>query len=72
MKQQIFPIKGMHCQSCEVLITEEIEALPDVKKADVSLRTKTATITAKKLPPFTAVERAIKTAGYEIGFRGGR
>ena len=68
MKQQTFPIKGMHCQSCEVLITEELEALPDVQKADVSLRTKTATITAKNMPPHAAVERAIKSAGYEIGY----
>jgi sulfite exporter TauE/SafE/copper chaperone CopZ len=68
MKQQTFPIKGMHCQSCEVLITEELESLPDVAKADVSLRSKTATITAKKLPPHAAIERAIKAAGYEIGY----
>lgn len=68
MKQQTFPIKGMHCQSCEVLLTEELEALPDVQKADVSLRTKTATITAKHMPPHVAVERAIKAAGYEIGY----
>jgi sulfite exporter TauE/SafE/copper chaperone CopZ len=68
MKQQTFPIKGMHCQSCEVLITEELEALPDVQKADVSLRTKTATITARKMPPHTAVERAVNAAGYELGY----
>lgn len=58
----------MHCQSCEVLITEELEALPDVQKAHVSLRTKTATITAKHLPPQAAIARAINTAGYEIGY----
>lgn len=68
MKQQTFPIKGMHCQSCEVLITEELESLPDVHKAEVSLRTKTATVTAKNLPPRAAIERAIKAAGYEIGY----
>ena len=68
MKEQKIPIKGMHCQSCEVLLTEELEALPDVQKAHVSLRTKTATITAKKLPPHAAVQRAIKAAGYEIGY----
>lgn len=68
MRQQTFPIKGMHCQSCEVMITEELEALPDVQKADVSLRTKTATITAKRLPPYAAVARAIQAAGYEIGY----
>src|SRR5699024_5409930 len=31
-------------------------------------RTKTATITAQKMPPHAAVERAIKSAGYEIGY----
>jgi sulfite exporter TauE/SafE/copper chaperone CopZ len=68
MKEQKIPIKGMHCQSCEVLLTEELESLPDVKQAHVSLRTKTATITAKHLPPHSAIERAVKAAGYEIGY----
>lgn len=68
MRQQTIPIKGMHCRSCEVLITEELEALPDIQKANVSLRSKTATITARRLPPRAAIERAIQTAGYEIGY----
>lgn len=58
----------MHCQSCEIMITEELEALPDVQKAEVSLRSKTATVTGKHLPPHAAIERAIKAAGYEIGY----
>lgn len=68
MKEIKIPIRGMHCQSCEVLITEELEALPDVKKAHVSFKTKTATLFGKSLPPQAVIERAVKTAGYEIGY----
>lgn len=68
MNKQTIPIKGMHCQSCEILIGEELEALPDVRKADVSLKTKTATIYANHSIPRSAVERAVQAAGYEIGY----
>lgn len=67
MKQVTLPIKGMHCASCEILITDELEALPDVQKAEVSLRTKSATIYLKRPIPQAAVARAIQAAGYEIG-----
>lgn len=68
MKQATFPIKGMHCASCELLVGEELEALPDVLKAQVSLKTKTATIYVKHMPPHQAVRRAVQSAGYEIGY----
>lgn len=68
MKRQTFPIKGMHCQSCEILIGEELEALPDVAKAEVSLKTKSATIHVHRMVPRGALDRAVQAAGYEIGY----
>ena len=67
MKKITLPIKGMHCASCEILITDELEALPDVQKADVSLRTKSATLYLKRPIPRAAVLRAVQAAGYDIG-----
>lgn len=67
MKKVTVPIKGMHCASCEILITDELEALPDVQKAQVSLRTKNATLYLKRSIPHTTVLRAIQAAGYDIG-----
>jgi sulfite exporter TauE/SafE/copper chaperone CopZ len=68
MKEVTLPIKGMHCASCEILITDELEALPDVQKANVSLRTKSATIYLKRPIPRAAVIRAVEDAGYEVGY----
>ncbi|CAN5395670.1 hypothetical protein BH09PAT4_BH09PAT4_00120 [soil metagenome] len=70
MKQATYPIKGMHCASCEILISEELASLPDVLNAQVSLKTKTATVYARHLPPRQVVRRAVEAAGYEIGFDG--
>lgn len=67
MKQMSIPIKGMHCKSCEIMIGQNLEELPDVKSAKVSLKTKSAKIYFKHLPPQTAIQRAIQKAGYEIG-----
>lgn len=68
MKELVLPIKGMHCRSCEITLTDKLELLKDVKKVDVSLRSKTATIYANNLPPSSAIKRAVAKAGYEIGY----
>lgn len=68
MKELTVPIKGMHCRSCEMTLTDNLEQLADVRKAEVSLRTRTATIYASKLPPTSAIKHAIAKAGYEIGY----
>lgn len=50
------------------MITDNLEELRDVKKAEVSLKTKTATIYANHMPPQSVIRRAIESAGYEIGY----
>lgn len=68
MKELVIPIQGMHCRACEITITDKLEELPDVKKADVSLKTKSATIYAHHLPPTSTIRKALQKAGYEIGY----
>lgn len=68
MKELVVPIKGMHCRACEITITDRLEELPDVKKAEVSLKSKTATIYANHLPPTSVIHKAIQKAGYDIGY----
>lgn len=68
MKQIIeIPIKGMHCRSCEIVLTEKLEALAAVQKAEVSLRTKTATIHAVHPPNEAVLGEVVRAAGYDIG-----
>ena len=68
MKELVILIQGMHCRACEITITDKLEELPDVKKADVSLKTKSAKIYAHHLPPTAAISKALQKAGYEIGY----
>lgn len=66
------PIKGMHCASCELLISEELEALPGVESTQVSLKTNTATIVSTRRIVDTDIANAIEAAGYEIGIETGK
>lgn len=68
MDKLTIPIKGMHCRSCEIMITEQLEELRDVKKAEVSLKSKTAVVYADHMPPQSVLKRAIAEAGYEVGY----
>jgi len=70
MKELVVPIQGMHCRACEITITDRLEDLPDVHKAEVSLKAKSATIYANHLPPTSAIKKALQKAGYEIGYDG--
>lgn len=66
MKELVIPIKGMHCRSCEIMVTDQLEKLPEVKRAKVSLKSKTATVYGTHLPPKAALRRAVQAAGYDI------
>lgn len=67
MNTTIVKISGMHCKSCEVLIREKLEEIKDVKKADVSLKNRSATVYSKYPPDMEKIESAVREAGYQIG-----
>lgn len=67
MNQTVVPIKGMHCRSCEITLTDRFESLASVKKAEVSLKTKTATLYGKHLPSPATIEQIVESAGYAVG-----
>jgi copper chaperone CopZ len=71
LRKMNFTIQGMTCESCVKTITARILALPEVTTAEISLKDKTATITAKKditlydvrntlidLPKYTVLQNA--------------
>lgn len=68
MDKKIFPIKGMHCKSCELLTEEELGKVKGVKKADTDFRTGKATVFYQGQEPSDAeLAEAIRRSGYEIG-----
>jgi sulfite exporter TauE/SafE/copper chaperone CopZ len=67
MIKKSVPIRGMHCKSCEKLVGDELRALPGVRSVRVSLRTKTAVISADTAPDDIAIAAALRRAGYAVG-----
>ncbi len=73
-----FQVKGMHCQSCEALIKDELTDLKWVKDIIISHKTGKGSLvaTSKKITDEKIID-AVKTAGYsasigeetEVGFR---
>lgn len=68
MKEITVPIKGMHCRSCEITLTDRLEKLPQIKKAAVSLRTKSATLYGDTLPSASTIEQVVESSGYAVGY----
>lgn len=66
--ERVVPIRGMHCNACEVRVSQELEALPGVTRAKVSVASKSAHITATVLPSDAMIEKAVGAAGYMVGY----
>ncbi len=66
MKQSTIEIEGMHCHSCEVLLTDVLTDTLGVKKARVSLKEKKAHV---EFDPNEVSEpelrKAIEAEGYK-------
>jgi len=67
MHKETLPIKGMHCRACELLIEDELKAIPNVKHVSVSLKDKQAEVISSHALDPEALKAAVAAAGYEIG-----
>lgn len=69
MKKTTIPIKGMHCRSCELLIEDELSAIPGVCSVSVSEKKACAELCyeSQRLR-VDQIEDAVTKAGYAIGF----
>jgi sulfite exporter TauE/SafE/plastocyanin domain-containing protein/copper chaperone CopZ len=64
----IISIKGMHCRSCEILVQQNLEEIPEVEKSNVDFKKGVAEIVyGTQKPNMREVENAIRQAGYSIG-----
>lgn len=62
-------VTGMTCQSCVDAVAKELQAVPGVAKAEVSLKGQEATIEMKdgQAIPKDKILAAIKKAGFKAG-----
>ncbi len=67
MKKIKLKIKGMHCSSCEMLIKDALEETNGIKKADVSMKSGSASIEFDESKIDSGKIRAIiEKEGYEV------
>lgn len=59
-----FAVTGMHCNSCGLLIDDEIEELPGVIASTTMLRTERTVVELTEPLPAEVVIAAIAEAGY--------
>lgn len=68
-KTHIYPISGMHCRSCEILIARHVRQIPGVVDVRVDHRASTARVTTADGTHIDQgiVRDAVRAAGYDIG-----
>ncbi len=70
MKTYKLRITGMHCGSCEKIITMELRNVPGVKEISVSAKTGAATVKAEGSVSASAITAAVEKAGYSATVEG--
>ena len=67
--QRHYPITGMHCHSCEILIEQHIAKIPGVRSVEVHHTTGVADVSFDNdtVIDDAHIERAVRAAGYRLG-----
>jgi copper chaperone CopZ len=66
MKELKIKVKGMHCHSCEMLITDELAELSGVKGAKASFKDGLVTMQTEDSVDEGKIKAKIKELGYEV------
>ncbi len=61
--QYIYGIDGMHCAACTQKVTQALERVPSVARAEVTLTPPQATVETTDHVPFEALRAAVASAG---------
>ncbi|MBP7134660.1 cadmium-translocating P-type ATPase [Patescibacteria group bacterium] len=67
MNTKTFRVRGMHCASCQAIITKKVQALAGVKACDVNFATENATVhmTSGEVP-VEQINKELKPLGYQF------
>ncbi len=64
--EKIFNVKGMHCASCEVLLSDVIGEIQGVEQVSVSYKQGIVSVHYTDLSVLDAVKKAIEKEGYQV------
>lgn len=64
--KKVFRVKGMHCKSCEMLITDSIEQTPGLKVLKASFSEGVVEVDATEPALLPKASKAIEAEGYKV------
>ncbi|MBI2464429.1 copper-translocating P-type ATPase [Candidatus Peregrinibacteria bacterium] len=64
--QFTFHVSGLHCKSCEKLISQAVEKIPQVKSATVDFDTGLCVVETKKNVEEDFIKKTIEALGYQV------
>ena len=65
IKKTSFHVSGMHCASCSVLISKNLQELPGVKNANVNYANEQATVEHDESCSVEQMAKAVEKSGYK-------
>ena len=66
-QKSVFPVRGMTCASCVSRVEEALKSVSGVVNVSVNLASEKATVEYLEGTEVSALRRAVKDAGYELG-----
>jgi copper chaperone CopZ len=64
--EKMLNVSGMHCRSCEILLTDSISEIKGVEKVSADFKKGTVTVTVKDDRMLDDVKKAIEKEGYKV------
>ena len=64
--EKIMNVKGMHCKSCEILLTDVISEIKGVDKVTVEHKNGTVKISYSDEKIIPGIKKAIEAEGYTV------
>jgi len=72
MNKVTIPIIGMHCRSCELLISDAISEIPNVSKVIPNFKRKEAEVFSHGEISLAKISEAVEKVGYKVGLESKR
>lgn len=66
MKKVTIQVKGMHCKSCETLLTDVLEEIPGTKVLSADYQKGILVAQFQSDPPVEKIKQVIKNEGYDV------
>lgn len=59
-------VEGMHCKSCELIITEAILEIEGVQRAEANSKNGLVHVSYKEVESLEKIKKAIENEGYKV------